>query len=242
MPTIRLFFLLLLLQLQSPAQEAGQDQEKVQAPERPIIEQIDANQYRIGTVTFDKKSREIRFPAQLNMREGLLEYLLVHQNGKIHEALFRTETSPTNINLAFTLLRYKPSRELYRIPREPGVLSNDFYKEDEATRAAARIAIDVEYTIDGETKRFSVNEWISHGTTGRTMPLTHWVYGGSEFYEGQYVPETTGDLAAIFITNASIINYPGEDNGNDDVWTVFTRRVPPLETNVTLIVSPYKEP
>ena len=209
--------------------------------EAPKVEKIDENRYRIGDVTIDKSNREIRFPAAVNLREGLLEYLIVHQNGKIHESLFRTEASPTNINVAFALLRYKPSKELYRIWKEPGVISGEFYKVTEEDRLASRIAIDVEVEKDGEVKRYPVNEWIRHETTGKSMPPTFWVYGGSEFYDGKFVPELTGDISAIYVTNSSLINYPGEDNFNDEVWTSLTDRIPELDTKVTLIFAPYKE-
>jgi hypothetical protein len=50
-----------------------------------------------------------------------------------------------------------------------------------------------------------------------------------------------GQIAAIFITDTALINYPGDDNTNDEVWTVMTGRVPDLETKVTLVLAPHKE-
>ena len=38
---------------------------------------------RIGAVTVDPARREIRFRAQVNMDEGLLEYALVGERGKL---------------------------------------------------------------------------------------------------------------------------------------------------------------
>ncbi len=236
MKVLPLFLLSITFSLH--AQEA---EEKSGEPKAPEIEKLDDERYRIGEITIDKSTREIRFPAFVNLREGLLEYLIVHQNGKIHESLFRTETSPTNINVAFALLRYKPSRELYRLWKEPGIISDQFHKEDEETRKAARIVIDVEVEKGGETKRYPVSDWIRHETTAKAMPPTSWVYGGSEFYDGKFVPESSGDIAAIFVTNGSLINYPGEDNFNDEVWSSFTDRIPELDTKVTLIIAPFKD-
>ena len=219
----------------------GEEVKKPTKPEKPAIEKLDDSNYRFGEITFNKETREIRFPAQINMKEGLLEYLIVHQNGKIHESLFRTDVSPTNINLVLTLLRYKPSKDLYRIPKEPGVLSSDFYKEPEETKLASRISIEVEYEKEGGKKRIPVSDWIRHDATTKAMPPTSWVYGGSEFYDGIFVPESTGDIAAIFLTNSTLINYPGDDNFNDEVWTAFSDRIPKLDTKVTLIFAPYRE-
>lgn len=208
-------------------------------PVKPAIEKLDESRFRMGQVVFDHKSREIRFPCKVNMTEGLLEYLVVHQNGKVHESLFITETSPTHINLALTLLRYRPSRELYPLPNETGGLSGDFPVVPDDIKASARIQIDVEWTEEGEAKRLPVNDWIQHAVKNTAMPQGPWVYGGSEFYDGKFVPETSGDIAAIFVAQSSLINYPGEDNRDDTVWLAFTKRIPTLGTNVTLVIAPH---
>ncbi len=214
--------------------------DQVVEPVKPSVEKLDENRFRVGLATFDKTNREIRIPAQVNMTDGLLEYLLVHINGKVHESLFATETSPTDINLALTLLRYKPSRELYPLPNDTGGLSDKFPDVPGDVKAAARISIDVEWSDSGKTKRLPVNDWIRHAVKDSAMPSGPWVYGGSQFYDGKFVPETSGDIAAIFVAMSSLINYPGEDNNDDTVWLVHTKRVPPEGTKVTLIIAPYK--
>ncbi len=240
---LTLFLLSLFIHAQNEEAKTTAEEVKPEAPktEAPKVEKIDEDNYRIGDVSIQKSTREIRFPAAVNLREGFLEYLIVHQNGKIHESLFRTDISPTNLNVALALLRYQPSKELYRIWKEPGVVSEEFHKVPEETRLAARIAIDVEIEKDGEKKRIPVSDWIRHDTTAKAMPPTFWVYGGSEFYDGKFVPETTGDISAIYVTNSSLINYPGDDNFDDEAWTSFTERIPDLDTKVTLVIAPYKE-
>jgi hypothetical protein len=208
------------------------------APVKPAIEKLDATRYRIGQVVFDQKSREIRFPARINMAEGLLEYLIVHTNGKVHEALLITDISATHLNLAFTLLRYPASRELYALPNETGGLSGDFPEVPEDIKAGARILIDVEWQAEGATRRLPINEWIQHAVKTTAMPSGPWVYGGSEIYLGKFVPETTGDIAAIFVSHSALINYPGQDNLDDTVWIAFPKRVPPVGTEVTVIFTP----
>jgi hypothetical protein len=211
-------------------------------PEKPKVERLDENRFRVGDVILDQKTREVSFPALVNMREGLLEFLVVHEHGAIHEALFSTKCSPTDINVALTLLRYKPSKELYRIPEKPGGrLSDKFYEVPEETRLAARIGVFVDYEKDGAKVRVPVSEWIRNDKAKKVMPPTHWVYGGSEFYRATFIPETTGEIAAIFITNTALLNFAGTDNLDDEVWTVMTAQVPEIETKVTLVFAPYKE-
>jgi hypothetical protein len=210
-------------------------------PAKPSVTKLDGTRYQIGAVTFDEKTREIRFPARVNMTEGLLEYLIVHQNGKVHEALLATEISPTHLNLAFTLLRYRPSRELYPLPNETGGTSGRFPEVPEDVKAAARVSIEVEWNDSGNVRRLPVNEWIQHGVKTTAMPSGPWVYGGSEIYQGKFSAETTGDVAAIFIAPSSLLGYPGTDNNNDDVWNPFPKRVPAEGTSVTVIIAPHQK-
>jgi hypothetical protein len=68
-----------------------------------------------------------------------------------------------------------------------------------------------------------------------------WLYTGSDFYDGKFVPEMTGDVAAIMVMPGAMINYPGSDN-DDNVWFGFPKRVPPKGTPATLIITPYFKP
>jgi len=210
-------------------------------PVKPSVEKLDGSRYRIGKITFDSKTREIRFPAAVNMSDGLLEFAIVHENGKIHESLLHTGISALNLNLAFKLLSYPASAELYMIPNETGGLSGDFHEVPEEVRKAARISMSVEWQDGGRTRKVPINEWIQYAVTGTAMPSGPWVYGGSAIYDGKFLAETTGDIAAIFITNASLINYPGEDNLNDTVWLAYPKRVPPEGTKVTVVIAPYQD-
>lgn len=211
------------------------------APVKPSVEKIDATRYRIGKVTFDQKTREIRFPAMINMIDGLLEYLVVHENGKVHESLIVTDISATHLNLALTLLHYTPSRELFGLPTESGGITDQYPIVPENIKAGARIAIDAEWLDHGKSRRLPVNEWIQHTVKTTAMPAGPWVYGGSEVFDGKFIPESTGDIAAIFVTPSALINYPGDDNRDDTAWHVFPKRVPPLGTKITIIITPYSE-
>ncbi|NQX00480.1 hypothetical protein HQ447_07450 [bacterium] len=208
-------------------------------PVAPSVKKLDATRYQIGGVEFDRKTREIRFPTQVNMTEGLLEYLIVHQKGKVHEALLTTTISPTDLNLAFTLLRYSPSHELYPLPNETGGTSDNYPVVADDVKAAARVTLEVEWTDAGKLRRIPVNEWIQHAVKSTAMPAGPWIYGGSDFHEGKFIAETSGDVAGIFLAMSALLNYPGNDRDDDTVWTPFPKRVPPEGTNVTVIIAPY---
>ncbi|HVJ46018.1 MAG TPA: YdjY domain-containing protein [Luteolibacter sp.] len=206
---------------------------------KPSVEKLDDTRYKIGTITFDSKTREIRFPASVNMNKDLLEFLIVHKNGKVHESLLKTEISATDLNVAFNLLRYKPSAELYAEPSSPDDPTAKFPAVPDEVKEAARIKIEVEWKDGENLRKVPINEWVQHASTGSAMPAGPWVYGGSEITDGKFQAETTGDIAAIYLSRSALINYPGKDNQDDTVWFVYPKRVPALDSPVTVIISPF---
>jgi len=213
------------------------------APAEPAVKELDADRMQVGEVIFNRKTREIRFPAAVNMNGGeLLEFALVHTNGKVHESLLVTEVPAAQINVAFKLLRYPASAEFYAIIKENGTMSNDFPKVADDVKNGARLHINVEWQDGGKTRTVSLNDWIAHGTTGEQMPAADpWVYGGSGIEKGKFIPDATGDYIAIYLSNAALINFSGKDNDSDEVWLPFPKRVPAEGTKVTVIITPQQQ-
>lgn len=208
-------------------------------PAKSPVKQLDEFRYQIGGVTLNQRTREIRIPTKVNRTaERALEYLLVMPQGKTHESLLVTEISPTHLNLAFTLLRYRASPELFYQLDAKGEMTDNHPVVPAAAKAAARIDIDVEWDDHGTTRRIPVNEWIQQVVKTTAMAAGPWLYTGSEISDGQYLPEMTGDIAAIMVDPSNMINYPGSDNG-DNVWCAYPNRVPPPDTPVTLIITPH---
>ncbi len=227
---------------QEPSKTAPASGMPEKAPE-PVVKELDADRVQVGEVIVNKKTREIRFPAEVNMcRDENLEYAIVHAQGKIHESLLLTYVTGMELNVAFKLLRYEGSPELYAEWEKNGALSNRFPEVKAEVKEAARIDIGVEWKEEDKTRTAKLNDWIQHGTTGESMPADPWVYGGSMIYKGSFLSQSTGDIAAIYITNAALINYSGKDNKSDEVWSPYPKRVPEEGTKVTVIITPHKKP
>ncbi|MGJ8696250.1 MAG: YdjY domain-containing protein [Verrucomicrobiaceae bacterium] len=209
-------------------------------PGTPQITQINESEYRIGKVTLNKKTREIRLGAGVNTVDRPLEYLLVNGKGKVHEALFITDVSPLHLNIAFKLLGFKESKELFEIVDEDYRPTGKFHEVPDEVKKAARVEIHVEWEQDGQTKNVPINDLIIHSVTEKAMEPGPWLYTGSYFHEGQFKAEVAGDLFAIFPRQPPLISYPGKDNHNDDIWFPFPKRVPEEGTVVTLIIKPYQ--
>ncbi|GAA5484111.1 YdjY domain-containing protein [Haloferula sargassicola] len=206
------------------------------APAEPAIEKLPDGRMKLGRIEFDPETRSIRFPAWVNQKEGLLEFLIVHKNGKVHESLLATEISAVNLNIALKLLHYKASRELYQKVKDDGSLSSEFESATDEEKTGSRLKILLQA---GTGEPVPANEWISHLPTEKTMPADPWIYGGSFINQGRFMAESSGDLFAIFLSNSSLVNFSGKDNLDDEVWLPHPTRVPELETPVTVIIQPY---
>jgi hypothetical protein len=173
------------------------------------------------------------------MVEGLLEFAIVHQNGKIHESLLVTDISPFHLNVALKLLRYKASEELFPILDEDWKPTKEFPKVSDDVKAAARVEILVSWKKeDGTTGKAALNDWIYHTTTEKPIRATPWIYSGSYVHNGAFQAQSTGDIGAIFTANSALFNYPGQDRELDTVWIPTPKRVPPVDTPVTITIKP----
>ena len=228
-------FTFLALALIAPVSLA---QDPAPKPPKPAIKKINDNEYQIGKVHLNKATREISFGAGVNLTEGLLEFIIVNQKGKIHESLFISDISPLNLNIALKLLGIKESAELFELVDEDYRPTGKFPDIPAATKAAARMDIFVEWGED--KKRVTLNDLILNNVTEKTMDPGPWLNTGSYLHEGKYKAEVTGDLIAVFSSQPAMINYPGKDRENDDIWITNTKRAPKEGTVVKIIIKPHK--
>ncbi len=235
----RIMIRLLIPVLMSTSLLAQEPSKEAPATVKPVIKEINADELQIGKIHLNKKTREISFDAGLNMNEGLLEYVLVMTKGKVHESLFLTDISPINLNIALKLLRYQESQELFEIMDADFNLTGKYPDVPEAQRQASRIDIHVSWKEGGAQKTFAMNKLIYHIVTETTMQPGPWLNTGSYMHEGKYKAEVAGDLIAIYTSQPAMLNYPGKDRSNDDVWIPNKKLLPKLESVVTITLKPY---
>ncbi|MDA7518442.1 YdjY domain-containing protein [Akkermansiaceae bacterium] len=216
------------------------DEDKTAAPKKPQIKQLSENEYQIGKVTLNKKTREITFGAGVNLVDRPLEYLLVNTKGKVHEALFLTDISPLNLNIAMKLIGFKESKELFEIVNEEYRPTGKFPEVSDEVKKASRVDILVQWDADGKSKTVPINDLIIHSITTQQMAPGPWLYTGSYMHEGKFKAEISGDLFAIYPRQPPLVSYPGKDNLNDDIWFTHPKRMPDEGTVVKIILKPHQ--
>lgn len=209
---------------------------------KPSVIKLDDDRRQVGLVILNRLNREIRFPATVNMNSGLIEYAVTLEKGNIHETFLISKVSPTDLNLGFALLRYNPSRELISEIDDSGHSTGTYPEVPLPIKASARVAVEVEWTLAGTTHRVPINEWFQSRTTEKVMEPGPWLYGGSDFSEGVYIPELTGNLISVLLDKNAMLNYPGADNTDGPSWLPTPDKVPAPGTDVTVIISPFYKP
>lgn len=219
---------------ETPVNTVDAEQQKL------VIQQIDEDNYKIGAIKLNKKTKEISFAAEIGNPQDIIEYLLVSQHGKIHESLLTTKIRPLHLNIALKLIGYKESKELFRILGEDFMMTDKYHQETADTKKAARFNIFISWKKDGTEHSYHINELILNDTTQKHAEIQPYIYGGSYLRQGRYQADLTGDIVAIFIDRGAVANFSNKGNDDDTIWFANTKRLPDADTKLTITLKQHQ--
>ena len=127
------------------------------------------------------------------MTKGMLEYLIVHEEGKLHESLLSTTARPFDLNVVLLLLDYQPMPEWFGPPGKPKALD----------RVKAGAAIDFFVRFEdarGRAQTVRLESWVIDVRTRKRAANAPWVFNGSGFDERIcFPPRWTGPLRRFIL-------------------------------------------
>ena len=192
----------------------------------PSLKKIGEDKFRFGEVMIDQKNRILEFNATSNQRNGLIEYALVHESGKTHEALFRTKVRPQIFHACFLLFRH---------PREDRFFENLWSeKPNKLDFSKSRIRTEVQWDENGSTYKRSLAELAFNSKNQQSLKQNAFIFTGSKKIEGTYLAELSGSMIAVYADEEAVINSSDHDSNNDDVWLANEKQMPELETPVRI--------
>lgn len=210
-------------------------------PLPPVMREISPGVYEIGKIHLDQKTRTVRFPGVLNMKEGILEYLLVTEQGSTHESLLMSEVQPNELHFAMLLLGAKGSGDELKGDMPPGQIDAKYLKTAPKLKGD-NVAITVQWKAGDTDKTAPVEDWIFNTEKKKPMDRGPWIYNGSMFSDGHFLAQIEGAFAALLTYPSALINNPRAGNDNDGIWTVNEKVVPkiktPLEISIQLLPPP----
>jgi len=214
---------LYLLSLALLGASAGENPAPTTAVPAKDIERLGEGRFRIGNILLDKTSETLRFPAAVNMQEGIVELVACSSAGKLHESVFLADIEPYHLQLALLLLGLEP---------KGGVQ----YQGDPTTPRGDHVLIWVER--DGQRRR--VEDYVWDLPRQAPMERTSWVFTGSKFVEGQFGAQVTRTLITTYHDPYTILDNPLPTGGDDTVYEANKRVAPAVGTTVTLVIQPVK--
>ncbi|MGA0845459.1 MAG: YdjY domain-containing protein [Luteolibacter sp.] len=187
-----------------------------------MIEDLGDGKHRIGLVLIDSKSRSVTIPARVHARSGLVEYALVTEKGKVHEALLTTKASPLHVHLA-------------------ALLAGLAAEKNDVTRP---IEVWLEWQGNGPARRQRLEEWVAlaeespSGDIGGTLETGDWTYHGSVLDQQGFAASREGSLISLIGDLAALVLNPRPGRVNDKLHVPNAKVMPPEGFPVSVIFRP----
>ncbi len=205
-------------------------------PARPAsaLEPASPGVFELRNVRLDNNRRTVSFPAAVNMSSNLVEYVVVCNDGKVHESLLKTSVEPQDIHVAMLLIGARGSP-----PQKPA--EADLGK----IQLGDKIRVWVEWHVGKDLKRVRAEDLVRNEETKKPMKQGLWVYNGSWIFDGQFVAQTERSILAIITDRNALANSSDPQRANDEIWFANTERIPnegtPVRVEIELL-PPTKAP
>jgi len=171
--------------------------------EKPQIEKLKNELYRIGSIKIDKTKRLITIPGKmLSYEEGKpIEFIATMKNGyKSYESVFMLDSNAFEFNLACILIGLDSSHA------DP----SKFHFDPEPVKGDP-VAIRVSWENHGKITEYDIVEVLKIGNSDTSITPSvpsEWSYTGSMFVNGdQYLAQMDGVLIGIVHDPASVIEH-----------------------------------
>lgn len=203
----------------------------------PALKEISPGVFDYNGIHLDKKNHRITFPGVVNQRQGLVEYLLVNDKGKVHESLLSTKMVPHDIHVALLLIGLKdPTKENSRETTPPSAI-DAAYLQSAPKLEGPSVKISVTSTRDGKPVETPAGNWILNLKTNRPMTNVPWTYNGSMIQDGVFLADQELSIVAVVTDPTALVNNPREGYDDDQIWQAQEKSIPPLDTPVEITIT-----
>jgi hypothetical protein len=193
------------------------------------VEELAPGKFRVGQVKFDAAARTVSLPAKVNLRGGVIEYVLTTEAGKAHESMLTTKASPRDLHMACLLLGMKGA------PLTGGA------GEAMKLQPAESVRISVSWETNGPPVTVPLAALLQLKKSGdccdsARMADGPWQYTGSRFMgSGTFAAEVEGSFISLIRDDSALLNNPDESRDNDEVHQSNPDKLPPGGTPVTIV-------
>ncbi|MCR9245658.1 MAG: YdjY domain-containing protein [bacterium] len=182
-------------------------------------------------IELDLKQKSVSVPAIANYPRDPVEYLLIHQRGKRHEAMFITKAQPSILNGALLLVGLQRGKNASVRDIEPFPTREEVEAGAETTVVTPPVGKPFWMTVnwldeDGERVEHCVEDLLLDLTTQEPVQDASWVYLGgrmARIYKNDpevYVADYEGNLVSIcyLLPDNHLATMRHKDARDDQNW------------------------
>ena len=180
----------------------------------------------------DKPRKRVIMIGKVCLREGQLEMFACPEQTKEHESVLSVPVEAFKVHAALLALGLDPGRPVQFAPEY---------------RPASGPVIDVAlYWTDESGKRRSAwaQDWVQDARTGKALSEP-WVFAGSGFWVDEKTGKRDylanhGELICVSNFSSAMLDLPiaSSDQAGQLLFNAYTERIPPLDTKVTIVLTP----
>jgi hypothetical protein len=188
----------------------------------PEVKKISNSEYQIGNALINTAKGSVTLKGWVNMSEGLIELLACGPRGKKHESVLILDVEPYHLQVALLMLGLEPG----------GGLS---FQGDPKTPKGDSLYVYVSWEKrDGNHMRVRGEDLVYNIKENKTMPQTEWVFSGSRFINNVFMASVEQSFITTFHDPNTIIDNPLTSGGDDTLYEVNKKLVPPVNTPVII--------
>jgi hypothetical protein len=203
------------------------DKDKIESEKKELI-RLDPK----APFWIDKARTRVILVGKVCLREGQLEMFACPEGTKEHESVLSVPVAAEKVHTALLAVGAEQGTPVEFAPE---------YKP--ATGSEIDVSL---YWTDESGKRRSAwaQDWVQDARTGKTLKQP-WVFAGSRFWVDEQTGKKTylanmGELICVSNFSSAMLDLPIEssDKAGQLLFTAYTERIPPLDTPVTIVLTP----
>lgn len=219
--------------------KAGLEQtDSIEILKQQVLKKVELQVYEIGNVRVDAAAGEIRFPAAVNMNEGLIEVVISTPGGKLHESILAASIQPLHLHVALLLLGLTPGSNpgWYLLP-DPSMRPEGWDRPP-----GSQVNVFVGWDTPEGMREVRAESLLMDIRTGEPMPKTAWVFVGSRLGpHGEYFADGHGSMMTSYHDYTAVLDNPLEAGRLDDFMHANSSLVPSPGTPVQVRISPARD-
>jgi hypothetical protein len=179
----------------------------------------------LGLVRLDKQRGSATIPAFVNLKEGVVEYLLVTSGGKTHESVLRTDAEPHHIHVAMLLLGAR------------GAGTNGLPDDPALGLPGDEVTVEIVWKKGSKERRVRAESLVLDRKRKSAMTRGDWTYTGSRIREDGFAAQADGSIISLITDVDALVNNPRPGREDDDRWLSKAKSLPEFNEPVQVVIT-----